>query len=357
LTFGEELVLLDLFEQVVYPAFLEDRQRSIRSSNYFFLDTQLVNLSEETRSQRNIDRLSSNQQGDEVPELAILGRFVKDTNLTREQRFDYESKEIISEEGNLQSSPTAIFVLILNTHRLLYFGETYHSPPIGSFEATIKSFLIQSHSGFLQRLYDEQPSDSKDYETLELRYPFPTLKITPLSNQDNLRSFIERYSKLETVEIQLSTTNAIDDDEFFDKLRNKKRDIRAEKALLKYQNKEVGLNKDEVIKETEDLISQADADIRFSGLDDAQNRLTGNLEILKLFVPMNISSHNIKEISKNAFITYEQLIEQGRVAQARINRSLQNVNDKIMNIWENMTNDLNDDSEEDDEDDDESPTA
>ena len=342
---------MDLFESVVYPAFFEPRERSIKTSTYFFIDTQLVNLSEESDEQRNTDEVNrdNQEQIEEIPDLAILGRFVKDTRLTREQRYDYESNEIVPDEDTLQSSPTAIFILLLKTHRLLYFGETYYSPPIGSFEATIKSFLIESHSAFLQRLYDEQPSDSKSYDALEREYPFPTLRITPLSNQDNLRSFVERYSKLETVEIQISTTNAIDDTEFFHEWRSRKRDIRADKALLKYQNRETGLDKNEVIKETEDIISQADADIRFSGLDNDQNRLTGNLELLKLFVPMNITSHDAKEISKNAFRVYEQLIEQGKIAQARINRSLQKVSARITDICENMILEPNDDSEDDDE--------
>lgn len=349
LTFGEDLVLLDLFNQVIYPAFFEARERSIKSSNYFFLNTKLINLSEGSETEGNADQSGLSVTQQDVPELAIVGRFVKDTNLTREQRFDYENQEIIPEEGTLQSSPSAIFTLILNTHRLLYFGETYHSPPIGSFEATVRTFLERAHSEFLQRLYDEQPSDSKDYQALESQYPYPTLKITPLSNQDNLRSFLARYSKLETVEIQLSITNAIDDDDFFDEVRSRKREIRAKVASLKYQNRETGLDKDEAIRETEDLISQADANIKFSGLDNDQNRLSGNLDLFKLSIPVNISSNNVKEISKNIFSTYEQLLEQGRITQARISRSLENVNNKIAGIWENMTNDLDDDSEDDDE--------
>lgn len=354
LTFGEDLVLLDLFDQVVYPAFFEVRERSIQSSTYFFLDTQLVNLSERSDSQDNIDRLSeSDQQQEEVPKLAIIGRFVKDTNLTREQRFDYENQEIVPEEGTLQSSPTAVFVLILNTHRLLYFGETHYPPLIKTFEATVQKFLVLSHLEFLQRLYNEQPSDSKDYSALETQYPHPTLKITPLPNQDDLRSFLARYSKLETVEIQLSTTNAIDNEDFFNELRTRRRHVSAKNAFLKYQNKETGLNKDETIKETENLVSQADASMKFSGLDDNQNRLSGSLDLLKLIVPLNVSSSNVKEISRNIFLTYTQLIEQGRIAQARINKNLESINTKIVSIWENMVNNLDDDSEDDND----SPSA
>lgn len=40
--FGEDLVLLDMFEQTVWPAFSDtDNKRTSRDSQYFFLDVEL----------------------------------------------------------------------------------------------------------------------------------------------------------------------------------------------------------------------------------------------------------------------------------------------------------------------------
>jgi hypothetical protein len=164
---------------------------------------------------------------------------------------------------------------------------------------------------------------------------------------------VERYEILESVEIKVSITNAIDDDDFFVEVRSRKRKMRAKTASLKFQNKEIGLDKEEAIKETEYLISQADADVKFSGLDNEKNKLTGNLNKLKLIAPMIAESDDVAEISKRAFATYTKLIGQGKIAQAMVSRRFQSINDKINDILDKMQERLDDASGDDDE----SPSA
>jgi len=71
--FGDKKVLLDLAEEVVLPAFIDNSLvRSYDKTSYFFYDVSPVVL--------------LNNQHEQV--IGIAGRFIKDTTLEREQIFE-----------------------------------------------------------------------------------------------------------------------------------------------------------------------------------------------------------------------------------------------------------------------------
>lgn len=72
--------------------------------------------------------------------IGIIGRFIKDTTLVREQIF-LDKQRIVKDSESIQSSPSSIFLLILNNHRLIYVKETKNAPPKDAFIKTLLSFF------------------------------------------------------------------------------------------------------------------------------------------------------------------------------------------------------------------------
>jgi hypothetical protein len=139
--FGDDKNLLDVAESIVLPAFLDVENlqpRSYQDTKYFLFQTQLLNLGDEKN-----------------PMLAIAGRFVKDTTLRREQIFS-PTLGLIKKTGKLDSSPSAIFVLLLNNHKLIYYPETAFAPTLSSFRSTAYSYIRQSQKIFVDAEYSRR---------------------------------------------------------------------------------------------------------------------------------------------------------------------------------------------------------
>jgi hypothetical protein len=104
-TFGPHKSLLDYDEEIVRPAFLD--QTLVRqygeATEYFFYETKLIRLQSEVKSES---------------EFGIAGHFIKDTILRRTQVFRPEGG-LIHDEAEMQSAPSAFFLLLLSNHKLV----------------------------------------------------------------------------------------------------------------------------------------------------------------------------------------------------------------------------------------------
>ncbi|ECB5027586.1 hypothetical protein DI355_21890, partial [Salmonella enterica subsp. enterica serovar Give] len=119
LRFGDD-VLLDYYDEIVFPSFLEmaNIRRISDKSEFFFIDTECVILDEEATP----------------PVLGIKGRIIKNTLLTREQVFD--GADLVEDHDELETAPSSFFLLILNTHRLILCKEVSGAPTIQNFQST-----------------------------------------------------------------------------------------------------------------------------------------------------------------------------------------------------------------------------
>ena len=187
-TFGEKLVLLDMFDDVIYPAFKEKKHsRPIRGSEYFFLDTQLVKI-KDNKGKVNI---------------GVAGKIVKNTKLKREQVFK-EGIGIIEDHDELESAPTSMFVLILNNHRLIYVKEVSGAPGMDAFRATCLKFFKNEHKEFIHRVWQHNQDARKNDKSIKpltkirlvQKYPYPELRITPLTDGQELNSLLINFLKL-----------------------------------------------------------------------------------------------------------------------------------------------------------------
>jgi hypothetical protein len=299
LKFGEKN-LLDLAEEIVIPAFLDNRIRNFRSVDYFFLETSLIEIVDESEG---------------VPLACIVGRFVKNTLLRREQIYNKPTNLLIKDHSSIQSSPSALFVLILNNHRLLYLEETSFAPPVSAFKVTIEQFLFESHANFLEQLYR---SGSNQQEARE-EYPAPNLKIIPLSNTANLSQFVEKYKKLKSIEVKIYSTNSSsNNNQFFDDMKKEKTQVGSSITTLRHENKSNGLNKDEAIIQLEGVVGQANSHIKLYGEDKDGNTISGSNDDIKIKVPLDKVPSSVDEAAIIMADKYKKTIKDGLLSEANI---------------------------------------
>jgi hypothetical protein len=168
--FGGKKVLLDYAKEIVLPAFTDDKLvRSYGETDFFFYEVKVEKLGG-TRRQ---------------PLVGVTGRFIKNTQLVREQIFD-QRKGIVHDEAALASAPSVFFILILNDHRLIYYPETAHAPNLKTFQATALFFLKRKHREFIDSTYEALRARGEPATKKNLRevHPEPTLEVVPISGEE-----------------------------------------------------------------------------------------------------------------------------------------------------------------------------
>jgi len=124
--FGDQMVLVDQLEEVVIPAFFDDREKTTFKSRVFLHDVSMI----EQADNRHV----------------IAGRIVKDTVLEREKLFDNETKTLKDSARTLRSSPTSFFALVVETHRLIFVPEHRGSPTLKTFQSLMLDFRAVSRA-------------------------------------------------------------------------------------------------------------------------------------------------------------------------------------------------------------------
>ncbi len=314
--FGKNSVLLDFAWEIVIPAFTDDKMvRSYGDTSYFFLDTRLQNIS-----------------GDkENPELAIVGQFVKETVLYREQIFDYE-KGLVKDQAALASAPSAFFILFMSNHRLIYFPETANAPPLEAFRSTSHIFIKQKHKKHIDNTFNEINKTEKiTKKVLYERIPTPSIEVIPLSGNEEIETFVRRYKQLKKIEFRLVTPNdEIDGYQIFDELRDAMAPVQPKQTSLVLSNPE-GLDIEEAIPLLKAASDTANQEIKLSGKDDENNDLKGDNKEFKLSVSVNpVPATRNGKITKLTSI-FNHLLEEGSI---KIGAMSQEISEKVNAIWE-----------------------
>lgn len=262
--FGDSKVLLDLLEEVVIPAFTTTRYtRRSTDTTHFFHNVQLVTF-----------------RRDNIPIPCIIGRYVKDTTLRREQIFSRENDDLIRDPASIISSPSSVFVLILDTHKLLYLPETKQAPGLQAFRTTVINFLELAHTEFINGLKDMNPN----LETAELNkvHPRPTLEIIPIASSETLEEFVNKYHILQEIKIELiRPNNNLDNNDLFLDVRSSGESLDSERTTIEYDNK-TGLVKSEVIKRLAKVVKSENSQIVLRGKDKLGNTLTVTKEKISI---------------------------------------------------------------------------
>lgn len=303
--FGRDKVLLDMVNEIVLPCFFDDKLvRSYSKTSYFFHEVSPVLLNDDAE--------------DSV--VGIAGRFIKDTTLEREQIFE-EGKGLVKDVGSMRSSPSAIFLLILNTHRLIYVKETRDAPSKESFRATLLSFLRDKHKEYIDAEYERLNAvrvedtyiERVTKKDLHEATPKPTLELIPLTSEDSIEEFVRKYSILKTIEISLSDRNdENDNDPFFEEMQKRKDAIGSIKTLVKHNNPK-GLDKDEAISEITEATEQGNQNVKLAGIDNDGDILRGNNENFQLRKPLDDLSSKPANAANDLYKSFAGLVDSGLV--------------------------------------------
>jgi hypothetical protein len=222
--FGDRLVLLDLFDEVVLPAFKGQEVRSFSDASYFLIDVQLRKYDDN--------------------EVAIIGRIVKNTILTRDQIF--ENGKIVKNHAQIDSAPTSFFSLLLSNHKLLYVKENIGAPSLDTFASTMSLFLGSSYKRWTRKIYDERNKvGSITWSKLRSEFPPPKLEITAMGTESSVSAYVKKFSVINTVEIKLVDTNhELDNLPIFGDMRGIQEQVDATDITLKtHKGGDIGLNK------------------------------------------------------------------------------------------------------------------
>lgn len=305
--FGGEKVLLDMAEEIVLPALLDERlERRYGNSKYFFYQTKLVKLRK--------------HEGEQL--LGVVGRLIKDTTLQREQIFE-DGKGLIKDHGSMRSSPSALFLLILNNHRLIYVRETGDAPSKDTFSSTLLSFLRQKHKQYIDSEFErhkrlredgDRPQPERVTKTdLRDETPRPSLELIPLTSEDSIEAFVKKYDILKTIDISLSDRNdENDNDEFFEALQRRKDAIGSDRSTVRHANAQ-GLDKTEAVKEITEATAQGNQSVKLAGVDKEGDVLRGNNEQFQLRKPLNELSNVPKTAALQLTDSFLSIVQEGLI--------------------------------------------
>jgi len=305
--------MADLLDEVVMPAFTDDElERRYGDTTYFFHGVDVIDLGTRRR-----------------PEPIIVGTFVKDTIIRREQIYDRERKVIKRDPLKMKSAPSATFVILLVNHKLLYLHETSHAPPIDAFRATLEQFLRKKYFEFIEQEYEKRRNDAADDQKsgitkkkLKTEFLSPELSIIPLSSEQELTDAVERYGVIEKIKIQLLRVNAeISDNQFFEQMREMLNESGANTSSFIEQNKE-GLNSDVVVQHLAGAAGGGNARVTVDGKTPDRERLTLTNEEMRLRVPMENVPPERREKAILLVDTFNNLVREETLVVDRIDPDL-----------------------------------
>ena len=289
--------LLDYVDEIVVPAFTGGGVRTFKDGTYRLHSVKVLDLG-------TVKAHS---------ELAICGRFIKDMVVRSEQHYDARTDTVVPDKKMMETAPSALFALLLASHKLIYLSETAHAPGMESFRSTITSLLGKARIAYIDDVHmrsrlgsltDEETArfpaiaeaDTSDGEEQILEMggiddgspkkltkkwlrellPPADLEILALSNDEELRAFVARYKILQSATLRLIRPNSeLDNDDFLAQVREKADKAGSETSSLVYRNPE-GLNKRQIVAQFETAASEGNTEIKLDGKDALGQTLRGS---------------------------------------------------------------------------------
>jgi len=251
----------------------------------------------------------------DIPVLGLAGRFVKKTKLKRTQVLTSDN-QLKEDQRELDSAPSSIFLLILNNHRLLFCKEMPGAPDINNFLKTSQYCLGKAHADHIDRevaKLDLSTSIEKQgaRKLLVHDLPFPSLRITPLLDGEELSGFIDRFSIINKLTVKLLKTNKdeIDNDDFWESIEKKKEEIDGDSVKVEISSTSHGLNKEVVRDEAVNAGAYANSDISIVGYDREGDRLRGDNNDFSLKAEIESLSRNVEAAARQMFDKLTHMIQ------------------------------------------------
>jgi hypothetical protein len=299
LRFGDK-ELIDYAESILIPALTHEGQvrKYGKRTEYFIYKAELARLDD--------------REG--VPAMAVIGQFIKKTQLVRHQVFEAD-KGPVADEASLASAPSAFFVLMLSNHRLIYFPETPDSPDLTSFKATVKRFIGDRYKEYIDDLHREgQQRDEPTTKTaLRKLHKSPTLEIIPLTGADSISAFVNRYKVLKSIEFRIVKPNSeIDGHAIFKQIRQLSDDLESHDTRLRTTNSD-GLDKDASKQKISEATAQGNQEVTLDGIDHEGNKLKGNNDEFKISAPIGKPPAVKLSLAKRLYQAFSALTANGTI--------------------------------------------
>lgn len=287
-TFGNDHELIDYVEEIVIPAFFSDTLvRTYGDTTFYIYEPQWIDLGSDGQS-----------------DLAIIGRFVKDTLLKREQIID--NGKLLGDYDEMQSAPSAFFVLMLRDHRLLYFAETPFAPDLGAFGSTMQIFMRRVWRQHLQDLHGNSDLQ-KTHKELRAENPMPLLNVMPVAKSGRIEKLMENFSRIERIRFRLIRPNQeTDASEVFQSVRDRFQPLKPARIDVNIAESE-GLDKSESISAVKEAAAGLNTDIVVSGVDDEGNRIKADNNEFALKIPIESPPASERPLAK---ALYKEFIKQ-----------------------------------------------
>ncbi len=303
--FGEKFVLLDLFKEIIEPAFFNSPPREFRGNNFYLFNLEFMDAGIE-----------------KSPNPVIIGRFVRDTNLQR----NYVLREsiLIEDEDEIESATAAKFILILSTHTLIYVTETPYAPPISMFRSTIQYHLNKSWAMHLKQVAKERQrqknsnatSDKKTSlrdELLKLidEIPKPDLEINELPTQLSIKNFLDKFKTIDKVEYRILDTNHTTDfTPLIKQLREQKTATNSTQIIV-IENKPK--NKGAVASQLHDSVADGNVKAIINGISKSGGKIKGSNDMFSLSIPLEGLPSSMIGFAKQVLLKYKSLISNGDI--------------------------------------------
>ena len=324
--FGEA-ELLDYLDEIIIPAFTGGGVRTFKDGTYRLNSVEVFDLA------------TTNAE----PELAICGRFIKDMVVHSEQRYDAVTDTVVPENRMMETAPSALFALLLASHKLIYLSETAHAPGMESFRSTVTSLLSKSRIAYINDLQmrfgsggltDEEKArfsaiavvvepdaeeglvESRGIDVVEPKkltkrrmlelLPMPKLEILALSNDEELRAFVSRFKILQSATLRLIKPNSeLDNDDFLAQVRLKANKAGSETSTLVYRNPE-GLDKTQIVTQFETAASEGNTEIKLDGKDSVGQSLRGSNDEFKVVSYLTSLPNGLLQTARAMFSAFKQ---------------------------------------------------
>ncbi len=286
--FGDK-ELLD-YKELVSGAFLKDTYvRKYGRSVYHFFETKMGLVDEN-------DPMS----------LAIWGKLVKETTLEREQYFD-EGK-LIQDPQELESAPTSFFVFFVADHRLAFIPETKFAPTLGNLETTVRRFVKEEYGRWAKAYYNEVKATDKSYTWKKFgdEHPSPMISLVPLTAQENIETFVGRFSRIDSLTVYVVRRNQdMDGGALFQALVKKSEKMEASSARFVVNGeKGEGLDKDNTSQFVSETTEGGYERVYLRGEDENGDTLKGTNEDFKLTSDLNLEGLSLSEKVRQMYYAY-----------------------------------------------------
>jgi len=265
--FGKDEYLLDYLDNIVLPAFEPGLRRTYgKKTSYFFHDVKIdfVECKEDPSLSTHI----------------VFGSFVKNTYLSIPQQYD-NKEGLIEVDSEVQSSPSAFFVVTLRNHKLIYMPETIHAPDLTSFQATLQNFLSATRKRWITDQYLSDPKYGKRKE-LERSIPQPEVDIVALPSKESIALFVRQFDVIDHIQFQILKPNAEDfrSNVWRQFIEDVVDDLEADSAVLHTKKKD-GFDKDKAQHQIRDATSGGNQRVVLQGYDEMGNKIKGDNESIK----------------------------------------------------------------------------